>query len=465
MCRPGYHKHSQLTQFKIVYNDFPVPRPYTRTQLSSPTTQARGSVSENVQPLVSTGPQTPSSKPPVPLFESSATSISRVADSAPASQNEEVGSQQSEELPEPLILLLNGILTTLRASFMDRPPHTVQRLAELILSPTNHYKTLPAWLRALDRVINVSSTADTFPLPDQAPLVNAVNGDTGSILLGATTTSDSNTFRNAYDSNDLGSDESLGGALLTPIPWLRNGTQDTEESGDTQPNTASTENDDLNVNGLDSATEAAATAAAAVVNNTSPDPLVPERPEGAVTQGELMRLEQEAGVIPVAAQTITTTRIPGEADQSEEMHEESADTIPHARGPDLVGAVDMGKVEGRNVEVSLGSPPSPDTKEDAERRPGESSAESILRRMGEGYAKQTPAISPGMMDEDYEMVDEMDVDEDTAAPPADAGKSTEASGKSASPEVDEDLVLVDAAEGKENAPATGQSPAEKDKEK
>jgi hypothetical protein len=115
----------------------------------------------------------------------------------------------------------------------------------------------------------------------------------------------------------LGSDESLGGALLTPIPWLKNG----EIAGTTLP---------------------------------QPDPLepldppshafVPEREDGAVTQGELIRMEQEAGIVPVS-QTIG---------ESAEIEGEEAEVVPHARGPDIVGVEDMGLQDGKDVELQIG---------------------------------------------------------------------------------------------------------------
>ncbi|KPI38763.1 uncharacterized protein AB675_5908 [Cyphellophora attinorum] len=429
----------------IVYNDFPIPKPYAN--LSRPPAQPGADTSEQPQsqPDQANIPQTPS-KPPVPLFGSSAASTSRVADSLPASQNEPTSSQHIEDLPQPLLQLLHGILSTLRSAFMQRPPHTIQRLAELVLNPTNHYKTLPAWLRAVDRVVNVSSTADIFPLPDQAPLANGVNGDTSTILVGAST----GTVRNGYDSSSLGSDESLGGALLTPIPWLRNGTQSTDDMGDTLPNTASTEDSEFsNGSGENGHT------AAIVVIGSSQDPLVPERPDGAVTQGELMRLEQEAGVVPVSANP--TRPMPGHDDALEEVDEEG-DPIPHARGPELVGAVDMGKVEGKNVQVSLDRQQA----HEADEMHNETTADSkpvvvddIAASTTAGQASSVGSVgSPG--EEDYEMVDkadEMDVDDNeksTTVSPAPVPSTTATgappeTGRISPSDADQDMVLVDAA--------------------
>lgn len=115
----------------------------------------------------------------------------------------------------------------------------------------------------------------------------------------------------------LGSDESLGGALLTPIPWLKNG----EIAGTTSPKSDPLDPIDKPSNSF-----------------------VPERQDGAVTQGELIRMEQEAGIVPVS-QTIGEGGV--------DIESESAEAVPHARGPDVVGVEDMGLQDGKDVEVQI----------------------------------------------------------------------------------------------------------------
>lgn len=140
-------------------------------------------------------------------------STERVPDSQPLSFT-------NESLPSPLLLLLDSIKSSLRSLFTSKPPHTIQRLAELILYPTVHYRTLPAYLRALDRVVCVTSSAEVFPLQIQASMSQpngVTNGGGSSGLL----------FDHAP-----GSDESLGGALLTPIPWLSNAISFEDEAGE-----------------------------------------------------------------------------------------------------------------------------------------------------------------------------------------------------------------------------------------
>jgi hypothetical protein len=133
----------------------------------------------------------------------------------PDSQPQPPSPRTNDVLPPPLALLLGSIRSSIQSFFVAKPPHTIQRLAELILRPTAHYKTLPAYLRAVDRVVSVTSGADVFPFsapPSAGAQSNGLVHPTNSA--GAYLTPD-------YTSG-LGSDESLGGALLTPIPWLTN---------------------------------------------------------------------------------------------------------------------------------------------------------------------------------------------------------------------------------------------------
>jgi hypothetical protein len=123
--------------------------------------------------------------------------------------------------------VISELRQTLLTSFSAAPPHTVQRLAELLLAPNTHYRSLPKYLRALQRVLSVSSPTTAFPLP--AAAADLANGHhhqqlpqngTGPGIFG------------------LGSDESLGGALLTPIPWLREDAGGAEDHALSPPPTA-----------------------------------------------------------------------------------------------------------------------------------------------------------------------------------------------------------------------------------
>lgn len=299
------------------------------------------------------GSRSPRPLPPVPAFDSStSTTMSRVPESELPSQT-----SSTPDIPHTLTAQLQSITSTLRTYFSEKPPHTIQRLAELVLAPTKYYRTLPAWLRAVDRVISVSSTADIFPLPTAQPLppsmvdtvmVNGVSPNSN----GTDSSSGSNgnslsSFGWAHD--NLGSDESLGGALLTPIPWLRNG--DATSLSSPPPAMASSDRLDVEVD------------------------MVPSRDDGAVTQGELIRMEQERGIVPMSQGThrVESAR-PADEDGAGD------DAVPHATGPDVVGVQDMGLQDGQGVELQLGRKPP----EEEQGEPAETESEGLSEQKAGG---------------------------------------------------------------------------------
>lgn len=157
----------------------------------------------------------------------------------------------------------------------------------------------------------------------------------------------------------LGTDEALGGALLTPIPWLTrrspegNSDTPTSSSAGAQIHSESTETIEgpngmgrietvsVSINGIPS------------TGHTR-----------GVTQGELLRQEQRAGVVPVS-QLNRSQESPGEDDR--EMDEEEEE-VPHARGPEEIGVGDTGpqgvttsymgedgvNMQGIDVEAAVG---------------------------------------------------------------------------------------------------------------
>lgn len=267
--------------------------------------------------------------------------------------------EAKEQLPVEILQLLEQTLKTLSTTFGEKPPHTIQRLSELVLYPNKHYRTLPAWLRALDRVVSVSSGADVFPLSDVPPDLGISNGILNGPILSEGYLASSDDSRNGYDKDSLGSDESLGGALLTPIPWLSNSDLSSGTDSSTLDSNSKVESwqsqspeDDMMPISEDITSAAdAAQAIAAVAQGQLEGGIVSERIDGAVTQGELIRMEQSAGVVPVPHEDIG--RI---GDQGIEIGEDG-DNMPHATGPDLVGTIDMGKVGGQERQVRISSPP------------------------------------------------------------------------------------------------------------
>lgn len=245
-------------------------------------------------------------------------------------------------LPAPLLSIFTFVKKALTTQFSKSPPHTIQRLAELVLRPKQHYRFLQPYLNALDRIVSVSSGSSSFPLPSVELSVTPGAGFivNGNVVSGPT--------------NNFGSDESLGGALLTPIPWLRDGPQ-------SDTSTSSSVNGIVNVaenwtdHGADIGME------------------VDLRQQGGVTQGELLRQEQEAAD-PPAAVTSTSSR-----------HDQ-----PHALGPDVIGMEDTGKQEHAtgngqvlDMEAAVGRSSHP-PREDEEQQQGPSLLHLVNATAGTG---------------------------------------------------------------------------------
>ncbi|KAK5945199.1 hypothetical protein PMZ80_002403 [Knufia obscura] len=439
----------------IAHNSYEIPRPYPILYPVLPTQHPTNPLAnrehfiENPPILLSNTPTTPRTLPPVPTFPNS--SASRVPDSQADPPSDPQDAQETpsstDQLPPEILQLLEQSLKTLQTTFAQKPPHTIQRLSELTLNPTKHYRTLPAWLRALDRVVSVSSGADIFPSLTSHP------------------TSVCRTTRNGYDRDSLGSDESLGGALLTPIPWLKDGDlsssagsgsggetassrassnsrveswQDASESPEVDVDAegeaegeAEVDADaemlplveepqaqaQTNINMAETAAHAEAIAAVAQEHN---DTLAPGRSDGAVTQGELIRMEQEAGVVPVGHEDVH--RI---GDEGIELDlEDEGDNVPHARGPDVVGTVDMGKVSGEERQVRISSPP-----EESMNRVDANDAQEVLS----GGTTASKADNSGGSSDEFVRVEKEEVD--------DSSKKSD----------DGDIVLVDADGATEDA--------------
>ena len=302
-------------------------------------------------------------------------------------------------LPPPLLSLLQTIQSTLLNSFPTSPPHTAQRLAELVLHPRTHYNTLPSYIRALDRIVSVASPASVFPLPTLAPPTTALTN--GPLLNGSDESSG--------EDGEMRDMDFIGGAELTEIPWLRNNQNQITANGSSSPgglsgNTnnanassagligdlrtestrvidgpngaGSVETVTVNMNGVPSHSPQAATdsSSSSSSSNTTATP-------HSLSQGEILRQEQEAGIVPVpspahrngggrltrsgaAAAAAATRAVLGDSSPSSDTTAAAAaiadeegtattttttttggepDTEPvHARGPDVVGVEDMG---------------------------------------------------------------------------------------------------------------------------
>ncbi|KAI6350953.1 hypothetical protein MCOR25_010254, partial [Pyricularia grisea] len=379
---------------------------------------------------------------PADATTTTSASAEPVASSSSSSRAPDSQTQQAApgELPIQIQQQLTEITSTLTTGFPDHPPHTIQRLAELVLYPHQHYRSLPSYLHAVDRVVHVASGANLFPLSPavmdpraMAALANGVPGGAPAnpSLSPATSTASTVTAQ-------PGLDEHLGGALLTPIPWLTNRPESVDgadaalspepdmEDEDGEPSdtlhsqhhpqsqqqhsgsgrqrhqqrlsTESTETIEgpngvghietvsVSVNGIVSHGSSTSALAAALgrggAEASSSSALSTNQPQqpGAegITQGELLREEQRAGVVPVsqvqrsreAAQTrAAAAAAPAAAESSgspvgstpteqgdEEMDDalgeadeatgagsaEPEEETPHVRGPEEIGLADTG---------------------------------------------------------------------------------------------------------------------------
>jgi len=250
-----------------------------------------------------------------------------------------------------------------------------------VLEPKRRYKFLPPYLRALDRVVSVSSPLSLFPLP-QAVLPTA-----GGLLNGATSAINTQT-------PTLGSDESLGGALLTPIPWLQNRGQNELVSESTEivdgPNGAG-RIETVTVGMLTGRgrPDAASNQVSQIASSHPDGETLPST--GPVTQGELLRQEQEAGIVlnnPHSLTTSPTRTTYGEIEGGDTIREtvEGEEEAPHARGPERIGMEDTGpqrKAGALDIEGAVGRP----SVDRASKSPGPAAQEKKDDEMKDGNEK------------------------------------------------------------------------------
>ncbi|KAL1903462.1 hypothetical protein Sste5346_000089 [Sporothrix stenoceras] len=160
---------------------------------------------------------------------------------ADAPSTEVAAPEAAPQMPQPVLDLVEYIIATLKTTFHTYPPHSIQRLAELIIAPRQHYRYLASYLHAVDRVVSVTSGLNAFPLPPAEPEAEAMAALQSVVIPSAPGDPDSD-----EDMGDSGlslaanpaSDDPLG-ALLTPIPWLRrrpsSGAGDTTDDDGSSP--------------------------------------------------------------------------------------------------------------------------------------------------------------------------------------------------------------------------------------
>ncbi|KAI3394622.1 hypothetical protein diail_2486 [Diaporthe ilicicola] len=424
---------------KIANNDFPIPRiPEPASPLAPSPPEPRFLAplpsSDALEPPPSSAPNEAASSADSSQENNKENAAPTPPTSAPAPTPAPAAtaaatlSSEPGTLPPQIVAMIAEINGVLNESFHTYPPHTIQRLAELVLRPRQHYKSLPSYLHAVDRVVHVTSGNNSYPLPPAIPDMSSMSlgGPNGVMDQGQPQENGSDTsmaWVSTSNGNAIGSDEALGGALLTPIPWLQrrsSGNRDGDggsESGESstlgseggpsplaanQGPAASQRSSQQSSRQFETRTESTETIdgpngvgsieTVSISVNGIP-PMGSAAQQRVITQGELIRQEQRAGVVPVsqlqrsgpvvvtsssdnptttsgddgpqaaadesAAADSDTAMGEGESSSKDTSSEKSDEEMPdeeeapHARGPDIIGAADMGPQAPTSSTFSL----------------------------------------------------------------------------------------------------------------
>ncbi|KAK0391989.1 hypothetical protein NLU13_1487 [Sarocladium strictum] len=316
---------------KIAHNEFPIP---------------------NLPPPIEPRKRLVSPLPSSPLERTSSQEANK--ENAPAERDTAptpaVQHLEPGELPKQIVTMLEGIISHLK-TFETYPPHTIQRLSELVLRPRAHYRALAPYLHAVDRVVHVTSSTNVYPLPPAIPDMTSTNINGEGVADPAVAVGWANPTNGA-----AAADEALGGALLTPIPWLNRRSPESN-NGESSSNgeTAGAQIHSESTETIDGPNGVGSIETVSVSVNGVPS-IGHAR---GVTQGELLRQEQRAGVVPVSQLSRNHEHNPlarsaqEEDDEEQERAEatgekqqdvgmEDEEETPHARGPEEIGAGDIG---------------------------------------------------------------------------------------------------------------------------
>ncbi|GKT43092.1 uncharacterized protein ColSpa_03273 [Colletotrichum spaethianum] len=440
---------------KIAHNEFPIPNLPTPPQPIN----ASGQQPRLLSPLPSSSIEPASSLPSSQDADKENSKPNAPSSSAVPAENEatnttadaSAAAAASGSLPAQIAAMLDEINSVL-STFPKYPPHTIQRLAELVLEPRRHYRHLASYLHAVDRVVHVTSGANTYPLPpaipDMATMTLLSNGSSNGQENPAAAVAWSNSTNSV--ASTVGTDEALGGALLTPIPWLTRrpspGSSSPGSSNGGGPAEIRTESTET----IDGPNGVGSIETVSVSVNGIPS-MGASSSNRAITQGELLRQEQEQGVVPVnqlvrqaeEAQHAAALRSGDggragspekQEQQKQEQQQEYAagaaaaeeeNEVPHARGPEEIGVGDLGpqsettsfvaggpgvEMQGIDVEAAVGrkaeqthaTPPS----EDAEKEDAAAAAaaeDALIEAVADDAASDTSVTSHPKRDADEEL--------------------------------------------------------------
>jgi len=159
-------------------------------------------IAENVDSLPLVPPP-----PPTPARNEDADATAKDVDMAPTEDD----AAQKAALEGEGQLLQQQVWDSLDG-FSSEPPFTIQRLAELTISPSRHYSTAVKYLRAIHRTLQVSSGMSSFVRDTYA----LSPGPGESSLLGHASTAASDATSPLLQS----SPSPVASPLLSPIPWI-----------------------------------------------------------------------------------------------------------------------------------------------------------------------------------------------------------------------------------------------------
>ncbi|TEA18978.1 hypothetical protein C8034_v010872 [Colletotrichum sidae] len=410
---------------QIAHDEFPIPNLPPPSQRINPPGQQPPRLLSPIPTSPTTGI---ASSQPSSLDADKENNRPEPSTAPPASETNVPAPEPKEGfLPEQIEDMLTEIKTVL-ATFPKYPPHTIQRLAELVLEPHRHYRQLASYLHAVDRVVHVTSGANIFPLPPAVPDLSAMtllsNGHpNGQPLDPAASVSWANSPSNSNSAaSTVGTDEALGGALLTPIPWLTRrpspgsvSPSSSSGGGPAEIRTESTETIDgpngvgsietvsVSVNGIPSMGASSSNAASR-----------------GITQEEVQL--QHTAALRSAATAGSSEQQP---DSAAATAAEDENEIPHARGPGEIGVGDLGpqndttsfvgghgvEMQGIDVEAAVGrkaehrtSPTTEDAPAEPEEEPKtDVKVEADEEEPADDAASETSATSHSKRDANEEL--------------------------------------------------------------
>ncbi|EMR69416.1 hypothetical protein UCREL1_3555 [Eutypa lata UCREL1] len=191
---------------KIAHEEFPIPNlppPPSATTIPSsipqPSGPAHSEDTENFLPHMPSSPAEHSSSTSSQDTNKENTPVAPRAGPPPAAAAAAAAVAQTPlppgTLPPQIHAMLTEVTSTLK-TFPKYPPHTIQRLSELVLTPRRHYRNLPSYLHALDRVVHVTSGLNVYPLPPAVPDMSSAsvlsNGISSDVLALTTSVSPRN---------------------------------------------------------------------------------------------------------------------------------------------------------------------------------------------------------------------------------------------------------------------------------